>query len=100
MATPKELKEAERIAREQRVAVEELQQLGKDIERCERSIVTLKEDLEKVNITHAARQSTQDDINYLEDLLACLGMVRQRSMRNAKSRIAFMNQRVDDTTPI
>jgi hypothetical protein len=98
MATPKELKEAERIAREQRVAVEELQQLGRDIERCERSIVGLKEDLEKVNTTHANRQTTQDDINYLEDLLACAKrkLVWEKQMASLQKRTPELMKRIEE----
>jgi hypothetical protein len=98
MATPKELKEAERIAHQQREVITELQTLGKDVERCERSIVALKEDLEQVNTKHAGRQTTQDDINYLEDLLACAKrkLVWEKQMASLQKRTPELMQRIEE----
>jgi predicted nucleic acid-binding Zn-ribbon protein len=98
MATPKELKEAERVARDQREVVAELQTLGKDIERCERGIVGLKDDLERVNATHAGRQTTQDDINYLEDLLACAKrkLIWEKQMASLQKRTPDLMKRIEE----
>ena len=98
MATPKELREAERVAQQQRIVVGELQTLGKDIERCERSIVSLKEDLEGVNARHAGRQTTQDDINYLEDLLACAKrkLVWEKQMASLQKRTPELMKRIEE----
>lgn len=98
MATHKELKEAERVAQQQRLAITDLQDLAKDIERCERTIVTLKEELEQVNARHASRQSTQEDIDYLEDLLACAKrkLVWEKQMASLQKRTPELMQRIED----
>jgi predicted nucleic acid-binding Zn-ribbon protein len=98
MATPKDLKEAERIANQQRVAIAELQTLGNDIERCERTIISLKEDLEQVNAKHANRQTTQDDINFLEDMLACAKrkLVWEKQMASLQKRTPELMQRIEE----
>ena len=97
MATPKDYKEAERVAQQQRETIVELQALGNDIERCERSIVALKDDLEKVNAKHAGRQTTQQDIDYLEDLLACAKrkLVWEKQMASLQKRTPELMQRIE-----
>lgn len=98
MATHKDLKEAERVAQRQKAVIEELQELGRDIERCERTIVALNEDLQKVNQSHANRQTTQEDINFLEDLLACAKrkLVWEKQMASLQKRTPDLMQRVED----
>ena len=49
----------------------ELNSLVKDIERCEKTITDLKDELEAVNLEHQGRRTTREDINYLTDLLKC-----------------------------
>lgn len=71
METVKQLKEARKIAAQQQGVISELQGIAKDIERCEKTVVALQEELQAVNVRHAERKTTQDDIHYLEDLLAC-----------------------------
>src|SRR5262245_44719317 len=71
MATPKQLKEAQRVAFQQQEIIAELQMLVGDIERCGKTIVSLKAEMEAVNAKHAERKTTQEDIHFLEDLLGC-----------------------------
>jgi hypothetical protein len=71
MSSLKQFKLAEKNTAEQRRVIIELQSLVKDIERCEKTITDLKTELEKVNLTHASRKTTREDIAYLEDLLKC-----------------------------
>jgi hypothetical protein len=71
MLTSKQLKLAEKAALEQRAVIVDLQDLVKDIERCEKTISGLKTELEAVNLKHQGRQTTRDDIAYLTDLLDC-----------------------------
>lgn len=71
MASLKQYKlAAKSVARQQQV-IAELEVLVRDIDRCEKSILDLKADLESVNQKHAARRTTREDIAYLEDLLKC-----------------------------
>ena len=98
MATPKDLKEAERIANQQRLIIGELETLARDIERAERTIITLKEDLDQVNLKHANRQTTQDDINFLEDMLACAKrkLVWEKQMASLQKRTPDLMQRIEE----
>jgi hypothetical protein len=71
VSTLKDFKLAEKRAAEQREVVSELNVLVKDIERCEKTITDLKAELLAVNEKHKERNSTREDIAYLEDLLKC-----------------------------
>jgi hypothetical protein len=62
---------AEKAALEQRGVIADLNELVKDIERCEKTISALKTELEAVNSRHQGRRTTRDDIAYLTDLLDC-----------------------------
>ncbi|MEO6035289.1 MAG: hypothetical protein ABIQ35_08550 [Verrucomicrobiota bacterium] len=61
----------EKSVAQQRQVVLELNALVNDIERCEKTITDLKNELEAVNSKHQGRRTTRDDIDYLSDLLKC-----------------------------
>lgn len=61
----------EKSATQQREVILELHTLVKDIERCDKTIVDLKTELEAVNAKHQNRKTTREDIDYLTDLLRC-----------------------------
>ena len=71
MNSIKDLKLAQKSAAEQMALVSELNNVLRDIERCERTITKLKDDLEKLNAKHAGPRTTRDDIAYLTGLLDC-----------------------------
>ena len=71
MSSLKSIKLAQKAAIQQQDVVHELNALVDDIERCEKTIVTLKSELEAVNERHKNRQTTREDIAYLTDLLRC-----------------------------
>jgi hypothetical protein len=71
MSSLKQYKLAARNLAQQQEVITELDALVKDIERCEKTILDLKADLEAVNEKHAGRKTTREDIAYLEDLLKC-----------------------------
>ena len=71
MSSLKQFKLAEKSLAQQREVITELDTLVKDIERCEKTILDLKAELEAVNQKHQGRKTTRDDIAYLEDLLKC-----------------------------
>ena len=97
MKSVKQLKLAEKVAQQQQELIAELQDLVRDIDRCEKTIVTLKTDLQQVNEKHAARQTTQDDVNYLEDLLACAKrkLVWEKQMTSLQKRTPVLMQRLE-----
>jgi predicted RND superfamily exporter protein len=71
MSSFKQYKLAEKSAARQQQVIAELDALVKDIERCEKTILDLKGELEVVNQKHQGRKTTRQDIAYLEDLLKC-----------------------------
>jgi hypothetical protein len=97
MSTSKQLKEARKVALAQQSIVGELQALARDIERCERTILTLQRELEQVNVKHAGRTTTQDDINYLEDVLSCAKrkLVWEKQIASLQKRTPELMQRVE-----
>jgi hypothetical protein len=97
MATSKELKLEQKIAAQQQEIILDLQALVKDIERCEVSINALKVELEGVNTRHSGRSSTQDDINYLEELLKCARkkLIWEKQMASLQKRTPDLMQRVE-----
>ena len=71
MLSAKQLKLAEKAALQQRQVIAELNALAKDIERCEKTIITLRSELEAVNSKHQGQRTTREDIAYLSGLLEC-----------------------------
>ena len=71
MASLRDLKLAQKAANEQRRVISELKTLVADIERCEKTIVDLKQELEVVNSKYQGRRTTREDVAYLTDLLEC-----------------------------
>jgi len=71
MSSIKDLKLAQKAANEQLQVISELKALVADIERCEKTILGLKQELEIVNSRHQGRRTTREDIAYLTALLEC-----------------------------
>jgi len=71
MSSLKQIRLAQKVLSGRRESFSNSRVLAKDIERCERSIVTLQAELEAVNKKHQGRRTTREDIAYLTDLLAC-----------------------------
>ena len=61
----------EKNAAQQQQIIIELNTVVKDIERCEKTIIDLKSELEAVNVKHQGRRTTREDIDYLTALLKC-----------------------------
>ena len=71
MQSIKDLKQAEKSAGLQQQVVSELNALVRDIERCEKTIVELQNELGAVNAKYPSPRTTRQDIAYLTDLLKC-----------------------------
>ncbi len=97
MATTKQLKEAQRVAFQQKGIIGELQTLVKDIERCENTILALNAEMATVNAKHADRKTTQDDVHFLEDLLACAKkkLVWEKQLASLQKRTPDLMKRVE-----
>lgn len=97
MSTSRQIKLEQRITGQQQGLVEELQDLVKDIERCEKTVNTLRAELEGINLRHANRVTTQDDIAYLEDLLACAKkkLVWEKQIASLQRRTPELMARVE-----
>lgn len=83
MTSLKELKLEEKVAAEQRSLISELNNMLRDIERCERTISDLKTELERANAEHQGPRDTREDIVFLTKLLGC-----------AKKKLAWEKQLV------
>ncbi len=97
MSTPRQLKIEQQVASQQKGLIGELQALVKDLERCEKTVSSLKVELGSVNERHANRTTTQDDIAYLEDLLACARkkLVWEKQIASLQKRTPELMQRVE-----
>ena len=71
MQSRKQLKMLGQMAARQQQVILELNGLVRDIERCEKTIIDLKKELDAVNLKHKGRTTTREDIDYLTDLLSC-----------------------------
>jgi hypothetical protein len=67
----KQYKLAEKAALQQRQVVAELEALVKSIDRCEKTVTELKNELEAVQAKYQTRRTTQEEIAYLTELLKC-----------------------------
>lgn len=79
---------AQHSARLQQEVLQELTALVKSIERGETLLAELKEDTEAMNVRHQHRQTTREDIAYLEDLLKCAKqkLAWEKQMENLAKR--------------
>ena len=71
MQSIKDLKLAEKSVVLQQQVVAELNTLVRDIERCEKTILDLQNELSAVNAKYPTPRTTRQDIAYLTDLLKC-----------------------------
>lgn len=71
MQSIKDLKLAEKSVVLQQQVISELNTLVRDIERCEKTIVDLQNELGAVNAKYPTPRTTRQDIGYLTDLLKC-----------------------------
>lgn len=71
MQSIKDLKLAEKSVALQREVISELNTLVSSIERCEKTVVDLQNELVAVNAKYPSPRTTRQDISYLTDLLKC-----------------------------
>lgn len=71
MQSTKDLKQAQKSVVLQQQVISELNTLVGDIERCEKTIVDLQNELAAVNEKYPSPRTTRQDIAYLTDLLKC-----------------------------
>jgi hypothetical protein len=96
MLTSKQLKLMEKLGAQQREVVTELNALVKDIERCEKTITDLKNELEAVNLKHQGQTTTRQNIDYLTDLLNCAKkkLTWERHMANLQKRAPLLMEKM------
>ena len=71
MTSIKDLKAAQKAAAEQRQILSEMQSLVADIDRCQKTIGVVNQDLQKANTQYQGERSTRQDVEYLTVLLDC-----------------------------
>jgi len=96
MLSVKELKQQEKSAAQQRQVISELNALSRDIERSEKTITSLKAELETVNSKHQGRRTTREDIAYLTDLLGCAKkkLAWEKQMASLQKRTPELMERI------
>ena len=96
MSSLKQYKLAEKSLARQQEVIAELDTLVKDIERCEKTILDLKSELEAVNQKHQGRKTTREDIAYLEDLLRCAHkkLTWEKQIASLKKRTPVLLQKM------
>jgi uncharacterized protein YoxC len=97
MSTPRQIKLEQQVANQQKGLIGELQALVNDLERAEKTVTSLKAELGGVNERHANRTTTQHDIAYLEDLLACARkkLVWEKQIASLQKRTPELMERVE-----
>jgi len=65
MSSLKQIKLAQKAAGHHQQVISELSALVKDIERCEKTIVSLQKDLIAVNTKFQGKRNTREDVEYL-----------------------------------
>jgi hypothetical protein len=102
MSSLKDLKQAQKAVEQQRKLVVDLEALVKDIERCERMITDLHNDLALANATYPGPRTTREDIGYLTELLRCANrkLVWERQIASLQKRapvlLEEMSRLMDD----
>jgi hypothetical protein len=71
MSSLKQLKHEEKHIALQRQAIAELNTIAKDIERSEKTILSLNQELQAVNAKYQGPRNTREDVAYLTSLLEC-----------------------------
>ena len=71
MSSLKQLKLAQKAASQNQQVISELNALVKDIERCEKTIVSLQKELTAINTKFQGKRDTRQDVEYLTGLLDC-----------------------------
>jgi hypothetical protein len=96
MMTSKQLRLAEKRAAEQQQLIEELRVLAGDMDRSERSITELKQELGLINGRHQGRRTTREDIEYLSELLACAKkkLAWEKSMASLQKRTPVLLEKM------
>ncbi len=101
MMTAKYLRQLERnTARENRILAD-LEAMAKDVERCEKTLVDLQQNLTALNSKYKGPRSTQQDVEYLSGLLDCakkklvwekhIGSLRKRAPALAEEVSALLS---------
>jgi len=71
MSASKQLRLERQVVARQKQVVDELNSIVQDIERCERTVLDLQEELTRINLQFQGPRTTRDDVEYLSGLLAC-----------------------------
>jgi chromosome segregation ATPase len=71
MSSLKEIKQADKIVIRQKQVLSELNEIAKEIERCEKTMSALQIELASVNSKFQGPRNTRQDVEYLTGLLNC-----------------------------
>jgi uncharacterized coiled-coil protein SlyX len=101
MISSKQIKEGEKSLAQQHRLIAELNAIVKDIERCEKTMASLRSQLEAANAKFQGQRTTREEIAYLTLLLDCakrklawekqLASLQKRTPPVLESMAAIMN---------
>jgi chromosome segregation ATPase len=96
MSSLKQLKLAKKIALQQQQLVAELNAIVRDIERCEKTIGELQNELEASNSTYPTPRTTRQDIAYLTELLKCANkkLIWEKNIASLQKRTPLLLERM------
>jgi DNA gyrase/topoisomerase IV subunit A len=91
-------KQQRRIASHHQEAVQELEGILKGIERSEELITSLRIEMDEVNEKYPAQRTTQQDIDFLTDLLSCAKkkLLLEKQIETLKKRVPAALERVSN----
>jgi hypothetical protein len=89
-------KQQRRSASHHQEAVEELEGVLKGIERSEDLITTLRVEMDAVNSKYPDQRTTQEDVDFLTDLLACAKkkLLLEKQIETLKKRVPAVLEQV------
>jgi hypothetical protein len=98
----KDIEQAQKTLRQQQQLIAELNTLVQDIDRSEKTIVELKDDLSTANGRYPNPRTTRQDVDYLTELLRCANkkLVWEKQLASLHKRtpplLARMARLLDD----
>lgn len=102
MSSLKEIKLAQKSILQQQQLIAEFEILVRDIERCEKTITDLQQELTQVNLQYPGPRTSQQDVDYLTALLKCANkkLVWEKHVASVQKRTPVlldkMTQVMDD----
>lgn len=96
MPSLKQFRQLDKNAAQQQRVIAELNDLAKDIERCEKTISTLQAELISITAKQPEKRTTREDIDYLTALLKCANkkLVWEKNISSLQKRLPVVLEKM------